>query len=162
MYAVHYPGLYAGSTDLVGVHKGADAIIDFKQTNKPKKREWISDYFSQLSAYAMAHNFIYKTKITKGVIMMCSKDHYYQEFVVEGKEFQKYKHNFLRRVDEYYQAQDQRRLDNIAKMYHKTSGDVQEMWRKKWYELVKTVANKITKEDNVKSKRLTTDSRKIY
>jgi hypothetical protein len=59
-------------------------------------------------------------------------------------------------------AQDQRRLDNIAKMYHKTSGDVQEMWRKKWYELVKTVANKITKEDNVKSKRLTTDSRKIH
>ena len=59
-------------------------------------------------------------------------------------------------------AQDQRRLDNIAKMYHKTSGDVQEMWRKKWYELVKTVANKITKEDNVKSQRLTTDSRKIH
>ena len=59
-------------------------------------------------------------------------------------------------------AQDQRRLDNIAKMYHKTSGDVQEMWRKKWYELVKTVANKITKEDNVKSKRLTTDYGKIH
>jgi len=105
---LHYPGLYAGQTDLVGVHKGKDAIIDFKQTNKPKKREWISDYFSQLSAYAMAHNFIYKTKITKGVIMMSSKDHYYQEFVVEGKEFQKYKHNFLRRVDEYYQTRSKK------------------------------------------------------
>ena len=101
---LHYPGLYAGQTDLVGVHKGKDAIIDFKQTNKPKKREWISDYFSQLSAYAMAHNFIYKTKIEKGVIMMCSKDNFYQEFVVEGLEFQKYKHNFLRRVDEYYKS----------------------------------------------------------
>jgi len=101
---LHYPGLYAGQTDLVGVHKGKDAIIDFKQTNKPKKREWISDYFSQLSAYAMAHNFIYKTKIEKGVIMMCSKDNFYQEFVVEGKEFQKHKHNFLRRVDEYYKT----------------------------------------------------------
>ena len=107
---LHYPGLYAGQTDLVGVHKGKDAIIDFKQTNKPKKREWISDYFSQLSAYAMAHNFIYKTKIEKGVIMMCSKDNFYQEFVVEGKEFQKYKHNFLRRVDEYYKTR------------HKTTG----------------------------------------
>ena len=105
---LHYPGLYAGQTDLVGIHKGEDAIIDFKQTNKPKKREWISDYFSQLSAYAMAHNFIYKTKITKGVIMMCSKDHYYQEFVVEGKEFQKYKHNFLRRVNEYYEARSKK------------------------------------------------------
>ena len=59
-------------------------------------------------------------------------------------------------------AQDQRRLDNIAKMYHKTSGDVQEMWRKKWYELVKTVSCKITKEKNDKSARLTTDSFKIH
>ena len=66
------------------------------------------DYFLQLSAYAMAHNFIYKTQITKGVVMMCSKDNYYQEFVVEGNEFQKYKHNFLRRVDEYYKTRDQR------------------------------------------------------
>ena len=101
---LYYPGLYAGQTDLVGVHKGKDSIIDFKQTNKPKKREWIEDYCLQLAAYAMAHNFIYKTKITKGVVMMCSKDNFYQEFVVEGKEFQKYKHNFLRRVDEYYKT----------------------------------------------------------
>ena len=101
---LYYPGLYAGQTDLVAIHKGEDAIIDFKQTNKPKKREWIEDYCLQLAAYAMAHNFIYKTKITKGVVMMCSKDNYYQEFVIEGAELQKYKHNFLRRVDEYYKS----------------------------------------------------------
>ena len=101
---LYYPGLYAGQTDLVGVHKGQDAIIDFKQTNKPKRREWIGDYCLQLAAYAMAHNFIYKTEITKGVVMMCSKDNYYQEFVIEGTEFQNYKHNFLRRVDEYYRT----------------------------------------------------------
>jgi len=101
---LYYPGLYAGQTDLVGIHKGQDAIIDFKQTNKPKKREWIDDYFLQLSAYAMAHNILFRTQITKGVIMMCSKDNYYQEFIVEGDEFQKYKHNFLRRVDEYYKT----------------------------------------------------------
>ena len=105
---LYYPGLYAGQTDLVGVHKGKDAIIDFKQTNKPKKREWIEDYCLQLAAYAMAHNFIYRTKIDKGVIMMCSKDNFYQEFVVEGKEFQKYKHNFLRRVDEYYKTRSKK------------------------------------------------------
>ena len=105
---LYYPGLYAGQTDLVGIHKGKDAIIDFKQTNKPKKREWIEDYCLQLAAYAMAHNFIYKTQIEKGVIMMCSKDNFYQEFVVEGKEFQKYKHNFLRRVDEYYKTRSKK------------------------------------------------------
>lgn len=105
---LYYPGLYAGQTDLVGVHKGQDAIIDFKQTNKPKRREWIEDYCLQLAAYATAHNFIYKTQITKGVVMMCSKDNYYQEFVVEGKEFQQYKFNFLRRVDEYYRTRSKK------------------------------------------------------
>ena len=105
---LYYPGLYAGQTDLVAIHKGKDAIIDFKQTNKPKKREWIEDYCLQLAAYAMAHNFIYRTKIDKGVIMMCSKDNFYQEFVVEGKEFQKYQHNFLRRVDEYYKSRSKK------------------------------------------------------
>ena len=99
---LYYPGLYAGQTDLVAIHKGEDAIIDFKQTYKPKKREWIEDYCLQLAAYAMAHNFIYKTKITKGVVMMCTKDNYYQQFVIEGEEFKQSMHNFLRRVDEYY------------------------------------------------------------
>ena len=100
---LYYPGLYAGATDVVGVHKGEDAIIDFKQTNQPKKREWIEDYCLQLAAYAMAHNFIYKTSISKGVIMVCSKDNFYQEFIIEGKEFQKYQHDFLRKVDQYYE-----------------------------------------------------------
>ena len=71
------------------------SIIDFKQTNKPKKVEWITDYKLQLAAYAMAHNYMHKTNITKGVIMMCSKDNYYQEFVVEGDEFKKYQHQWL-------------------------------------------------------------------
>ena len=99
-----YPGLFAGQTDLVGVHKGQDAIIDFKQTNKPKKEEWIGDYKLQLAAYAMAHNILFKTQICKGVIMMCSADNFYQEFVVEGEQFQKYMFEFLRRVDEYYKG----------------------------------------------------------
>ena len=99
---LYYPGLYAGATDMVAIHKGDEAIIDFKQTNKPKKREWIEDYCLQLAAYAMAHNFIYKTKITKGVIMMCSKDNFYQEFIIQGLEFRKYMHMFLKKVDQYY------------------------------------------------------------
>ncbi len=69
---LYYPGLYAGQTDLVGIHKGQDAIIDFKQSNKPKRPEWIGDYKLQLAAYAMAHNILFNTHITKGVIMMSS------------------------------------------------------------------------------------------
>ena len=105
---LYYPGLYAGQTDLVGLHNNDMAVIDFKQTNKPKKREWIEDYCIQLAAYTMAHNFVHKTNISKGVIMMCSKDNFYQEFVIEGLEFQKYKHNFLRRVDEYYKNRSEK------------------------------------------------------
>ena len=99
---LYYPGLYAGATDMIAIHKGDEAIIDFKQTNKPKREEWIEDYCLQLAAYAMAHNFIYKTKITKGVIMMCSKDNFYQEFIIQGLEFRKYMHMFLKKVDQYY------------------------------------------------------------
>ena len=99
---LYYPGLYAGQTDLIATHKGDMAVIDFKQTNKPKKREWIEDYCLQLAAYGMAHDFVYKTAITKAVIMMCSKDNFYQEFVIAGEEYRKYKHEWLRRVDEYY------------------------------------------------------------
>ena len=99
---LYYPGLYAGATDVVGMYGGREAIIDFKQTNKPKQREWIDDYFTQLAAYAMAHNQVYDTKIQSGIILMCSKDCFFQKFEVHDEEFQGYMHEFLRRVDEYY------------------------------------------------------------
>ena len=77
---LYYPGLYAGQTDVVGIYNGRESIIDFKQTNKPKQREWIEDYFVQLAAYAMAHNQVYDTKIQSGIILMCSKDGFFQKF----------------------------------------------------------------------------------
>ena len=113
---LYYPGLYAGATDLVGVHKGDDAIIDFKQTNKPKKREWIEDYCTQLAAYAMAHNYMHKTSINKGVVMMCSKDNYYQEFIIQGEEFKKYTYKWLERVSKYYEQRtnNERKIETVA------------------------------------------------
>jgi genome maintenance exonuclease 1 len=97
-----YPGLYAGQTDLCGIYTGRESIIDFKQTNKPKKREWIEDYFLQLAAYAMAHDVIYKTCVDQGVILMCSKDGFFQKFTSTGKEFTRYKHKFLQKIDQFY------------------------------------------------------------
>mgnify|MGYP003135992917 CR=1 FL=1 len=99
---LYYPGLYAGATDVVGIYDGRESIIDFKQTNKPKRREWIEDYFVQLGAYAMAHNYVYGTKIQSGVILMCSKDLLFQKFEVWDKEFVSYQHAFLKRTDQYY------------------------------------------------------------
>ena len=97
-----YPGLYAGATDVVGVYDYEDSIIDFKQSNKPKKKEWIEDYLMQGAAYAMAHNQVYGTEISQCVILMCTPDNYFQKFQIKGKEFKQYKHKFLEKVDLYY------------------------------------------------------------
>ena len=99
---VYFPSIYAGTTDLCGIHDGDEAIMDHKQTNKPKKREWIDDYFVQLAAYANAHNEVHGTQIRKGVIFMCSAANEYQEFIVEGAEFDKYSDMWFKKCEEYY------------------------------------------------------------
>ena len=98
---LYYPDLYAGTTDLVGVHNGVPAIMDFKQTNKPKKEEWVDNYKLQGAAYALAHNHVYKTDIRKIVIMMCSRDLQYQEFVVEGEAFDEWSKGWSDRLMQY-------------------------------------------------------------
>lgn len=99
---LYFPKVYAGTTDLCGVHDGSEAIMDHKQTNKPKKREWIDDYFVQLAAYANAHNEVHGTKIRKGVIFMCDPNAIYQEFIIEGTEFDKYTELWFTRLEKYY------------------------------------------------------------
>lgn len=100
--SLYFPEMYAGTTDLVGVHENKESIIDYKQANKIKKREWIEDYFIQLSAYAQAHNEVFGTKIRKGVILMCTKDNEYQEFVIDGREFDHYSNEWFKRLEQYY------------------------------------------------------------
>ena len=99
---LYFPELYAGTTDCCGVHDGDEAILDFKQTNKPKKLEYIGDYFLQLTAYALAHNEVHGTNIRKGVILMCSKDYEYQEFILEPKDFDHWTEEWCKRVEQYY------------------------------------------------------------
>lgn len=99
---LYFPELYAGTTDCVGVHNGDESILDFKQTNKPKKLEYITDYFLQLTAYALAHNEVHGTNIRKGVILMCSKDFEYQEFILEPKDFDYWTEEWCKRVEQYY------------------------------------------------------------
>jgi genome maintenance exonuclease 1 len=96
------PGLYAGTTDCVGMHKGEEAIIDFKTSKKIKKEEWIEDYYLQCCAYAMAHNEMYDTNIKKGVILMVSRDNKFKEFVIEGARFEMYCDLWETRLTDYY------------------------------------------------------------
>ena len=98
-----YPNLYAGQTDLCGVYQGRESIIDFKQSNKPKKVEWIKDYKLQMVAYAMAHNVVYNTQIEQGVILMCTPDNFFQKFTVNGREFRELKWEWLGKVNQYYE-----------------------------------------------------------
>lgn len=94
--------LYAGTTDLVGTWEDDPAIMDFKNSRKMKRREWLGDYGLQLAAYALAHNEMFGTNIRKGVIMMASHDGQYENFVFEGAEFDRLTSEWAERVTEYY------------------------------------------------------------
>jgi hypothetical protein len=110
---LYFPGLYAGTSDGAGIHLGEEAILDYKQTNKPKRREWIEDYFLQLVAYALAHNEVHGTRIRKGVILMCvrpetddqfniTKPPEYQEFVLQAQDFDHWEQQWWKRLELYY------------------------------------------------------------
>ena len=99
---LYHPKIYAGTTDLVGVFNGAESIMDFKQTNKPKKEEWVEDYKLQLTAYALAHNELYGTNIQEGHVFMCSRNNEYQQFDIYPDEFKSWESKWWDRVYLYY------------------------------------------------------------
>ena len=110
---LYFPGLYAGTTDGCGLHLNEESILDYKQTNKPKKQEWIEDYYLQLVAYALAHNEVYGTNIRKGVVLMCVKPPVddmgnplarpvYQEFILKPEDFDYWADQWWRRLELYY------------------------------------------------------------
>lgn len=100
--ALYSKELYAGTTDLIGLHNGVPAIMDYKNSLKEKKKEWIDDYFMQLAAYALAHNEMHGSNIRKGVVMMATRDGKYLEFIIEGDEFTHYETMWANKVCEYY------------------------------------------------------------
>ena len=110
--SLYYPGLYSGTTDLIGIYNGEPAVMDHKQTNKPKKEEWVEDYKLQLMAYILAHNEVYKTDIKRGVVFMCSRGEdsmliggeTYQQFDLLPSDFNKYQDMWLGKVEEYYKS----------------------------------------------------------
>ena len=99
---VYFPGKYGGTADCIGVYEGKETILDFKQSNKPKKEEYIEDYFLQLGAYTLAHNTVYNSRITQGVILLCTVDRLFQDFKIEGNELINFQNKFLERVEQFY------------------------------------------------------------
>ena len=102
---LYVPQMYAGTTDLVGQYKGNPAIMDFKQSNKPKKEEWIVDYFLQLVAYAEAHNEMFGTNIREGHVFICCRDLTYQQFDIWPDEYDEWRNEWYNRLIQYYEQQ---------------------------------------------------------
>ena len=100
---LYVPGIFAGTTDLVGQYKGNPCIMDFKQTNKPKKPEWVEDYYLQLTAYALGHNEVHGTDIREGHIFMCSRALEYQQFDLWPDEFAEWEQEWWNRCRQYYE-----------------------------------------------------------
>ena len=98
---LYYPGKYAGTADCIGIYEGKETILDFKQSNKPKKEEYIEDYFLQLGAYSLAHNTVYNSRITQGAILLCTVDNLFQDFKIEGNELIMYQNLFLGRLKKF-------------------------------------------------------------
>jgi genome maintenance exonuclease 1 len=101
--ALYSTDLYAGTTDLVGLHENVPAIMDYKNSRQEKTREMIEDYFMQLAAYALSHNEMYGTNIKKGVVMMATRAGKYLEFIIEGDEFTHYETMWANKVCSYYE-----------------------------------------------------------
>lgn len=99
---LYVPHLYAGTTDLVGLYKGNPCILDFKQSNKVKKKEWVEDYYLQLTAYAIAHNEVHGTDIREGHIFMCTRDEEYLQFDLWPDEFDEWEKKWWDRVHDFY------------------------------------------------------------
>ena len=95
-------GLYAGTSDAVGMFNGVESIIDFKTAKKIKKREWIDDYFMQGCAYALAHNEMFGSNIRQVAILMVDREGKYADFVIEGDEFDRYANLWGERVTQFY------------------------------------------------------------
>ena len=71
----------------------------------------------QIAAYAMAHDYVHGSKIRQGVIMMCTPDLYYQEFKIQDHELKRYKHEFLKRLDSYYDLiNDEKEQANVGEI----------------------------------------------
>ena len=99
---LYYPGKYAGAADCIGVYENHETIIDFKQSNKPKKDEWIEDYYLQCAAYALAHDTVHGSKISQAVILLCTKDNIFQRFLIDGERLKDYQNKFLEKVEQFY------------------------------------------------------------
>ena len=79
LYSDHYE--LAGRTDLVAEFDGVLSIIDYKTSNKTKKKDWCENYFAQCSFYASAYEERTGIKVPQVVIIIAVENEQPQLFV---------------------------------------------------------------------------------
>ena len=103
---LHYPGRngFCGTADLIGVYDNIPSVIDFKQKNSIMKESYdsLQTYLTQLGGYSLAHNTVYGSSITQGVILLATPDLVFQVFRINNEKLIEYQNKFLDRVDQYY------------------------------------------------------------
>ena len=84
------------------MYKGEPAIMDFKQSRRLKKKEWVDDYYLQLVAYSEAHNKQYGTNIKSGRMFICTQANEYQSFDIENYDY--WTDQWYRKLEQYYKS----------------------------------------------------------
>lgn len=103
--SLRYENKWAGSTDLIGLYDEKPYIVDFKQSNKPKKEEWIEDYYYQIAAYSLAHKKHFGP-IQGGLIAMCTPNLVWQRFEMDQNKLSEYEDKWFARVEKYYKMHE--------------------------------------------------------
>lgn len=91
----------AGRVDCVAEWDGKLSIIDFKTSTKPKRREWIQNYFMQASAYAVMYEELTGTPISRLVIVIAVENEEPQVFMEKRDD---HIHGFIRLRESYREA----------------------------------------------------------
>jgi len=101
--SLYYPGLYAGTTDLLVTYQGLLSICDHKTCKNMRSEDMIDDYYNQLAAYIIAFEEMYKINIDMAVIFMVSRNLKFNEFKLNKSDIEKYKVSWLNKVELFYE-----------------------------------------------------------
>ena len=97
--SVLYKNLYAGTIDLIGKKDERLSVIDYKSSYRKKTKEEMEEHFLQLAAYAVAHDWQYKTNIDSLIVFLAIRNGEFEKTVISGQELDSYKEKWFERLD---------------------------------------------------------------
>ena len=101
LYSDHFG--VAGRTDLIAEFDGTLSVIDYKTSNRTKKKEWCESYFAQGSFYAIAYEELTQIPVSQVVIVIAVDNDQPQLFVEKRNDW----------ADKIWEAKKLYELNNI-------------------------------------------------